>query len=42
MKKLFVSHKIALKLKELGFDENCIAYYSNKYGEIGIAHYLKI
>lgn len=27
MKEQFVPYKIALKLKELGFDEECLAYY---------------
>ena len=27
MKKQFVTYEIALKLKELGFDEECLAYY---------------
>lgn len=31
MKKQFVTYEIALKLKELGFDEECFAYY-NKMG----------
>jgi hypothetical protein len=34
MKEQFVSYEIAVKLKELGFDEKCIAYYGNIYGEI--------
>jgi len=34
MKKQFVTHEIALKLKELGFDEKCFGYYGNKYGEV--------
>ena len=29
MEKEFVDYKIALELKELGFDEPCIAGYSN-------------
>lgn len=29
--KLFVPYKQALKLKELGFDEECIAFYCNVY-----------
>lgn len=29
MNHLFVSYEIALKLKEKGFDEECIAMYSN-------------
>ena len=27
MKEQFVTYNIALKLKELGFDEECLAYY---------------
>ncbi len=43
MKKEFVPYKQALELKELGFDEECFAYYYNKelsfgarvaYGEV--------
>lgn len=34
IKNQFVTYEIALKLKELGFDEPCLAYYSNKYGDI--------
>ena len=30
MKKQFVTYEIALKLKELGFDEHCIAYYAGE------------
>lgn len=30
MKNLFVNYEIALKLKQLGFDEGCIAYYHNR------------
>ena len=30
MKKQFVTYEIALKLKELGFDEPCLAYYDIK------------
>ena len=29
MKKEFIPYKYALELKELGFDEQCIAYYIN-------------
>lgn len=29
MKKQFVIYEIALKLKELGFEEYCLAYYDN-------------
>lgn len=29
MKKQFVPYDLALKLKELGFDEECLAYYRN-------------
>ena len=28
MKKQFVTYEIALKLKELGFDEECLGYYT--------------
>ncbi len=31
MTKLFVSYEIALKLKEKGFNEKCIAFYKGKY-----------
>ena len=34
MKEQFVTYEIALKLKELGFDEPCIAYYFNRYGDV--------
>jgi hypothetical protein len=30
MEKLFVPYEIALKLKQLGFDENCFAKYNSK------------
>jgi len=33
MKKQFVSYKIALALKELGFDEPCLAGWSNIYSK---------
>lgn len=36
MKKQFVTHEIALKLKQLGFDENCFGYYN----KLGILKYL--
>jgi hypothetical protein len=40
MNKEFVSHEIALKLKELGFDEPCLTYYyeltSNLRTHIGV------
>lgn len=29
MEEQFVTYEIALKLKELGFDEECLGYYSN-------------
>ena len=32
MNKQFVTYEIALKFKELGFDEPCIMYYDNLYG----------
>ena len=31
MKELFLPYPIALSLKELGFDEPCLAYYTNRY-----------
>jgi hypothetical protein len=34
MEKEFVSYEIALKLKELGFDEPCFTYYYNISGNI--------
>ena len=34
MKEQFVTYEIALKLKDLGFDEPCIAYYFNRYGDV--------
>ena len=34
MEKEFVSYEIALKLKELGFDELCFTYYYNINGNI--------
>ena len=34
MEKEFVSYEIALKLKELGFDEPCLTYYYNISGNI--------
>ena len=35
MKKQFVPYEIALKLKELSFDEECLAYFSNdKYHDL--------
>ena len=30
MKEQFVTYEIALKLKELGFNEECLAYYHDK------------
>lgn len=33
MKKQFVTYDIALKLKELGFDEECFGYFIRKYKE---------
>ena len=32
MKELFLNYELSLKLKELGFDENCFAGYSVLYG----------
>lgn len=37
MKEQFVTYEIALKLKELGFDEECLGIYLNK--EFRIAHF---
>lgn len=35
MKKQFTTYEIALKLKELGFDEECLAYFNNdKYRDL--------
>ena len=35
MKEQFVTYEIALKLKELGFDDPCLAYFSNdKYHDL--------
>ena len=35
MKEQFVTYEIALKLKELGFDEECLAYFNNdKYRDL--------
>ena len=31
MKEQFVTYEIALKLKELGFDEKCFGYYSEQH-----------
>jgi len=30
MKDLFVNYELSLELKEIGFDEDCIAYYHNQ------------
>ena len=38
MEKEFVTHEIALALKELGFDEHCLAYYKPYY-EKGVITY---
>ena len=40
MKKQFVTYEIALKLKELGFDEECFGYYSQN--DTNDMHYLCI
>jgi hypothetical protein len=32
MNKEFISYEQALALKELGFDESCLAFYDNNYG----------
>ena len=34
MKKEFIPYKYALELKELGFDEQCIAYYVNNQDKL--------
>jgi hypothetical protein len=34
MKKEFVPYELAMKLKELGFDEPCFGFYQLEYGEI--------
>ena len=41
MKKQFVTYEIALKLKELGFNEKCLAYYEETLGNypLIITHY---
>ena len=37
MKEQFVPYEIALKLKKLGFNDECFGYYSNEYNlEIGL------
>ena len=35
MKKEFVPYELAVKLKELGFDEECLSYYFNKQLSFG-------
>jgi hypothetical protein len=35
MKKEFISYELALKLKALGFDEECLSYYFNKQLSFG-------
>lgn len=40
MKHLFVTYEISVKLKELGFNEPCFAYYINK-AELLLATYSK-
>ena len=43
MKKQFVSYEIALALKELGFDEECIGFYYNENNfEIAIPDVVKV
>lgn len=45
MEKEFVTYDIAIKLKELGFNENCFGYYKNNNtliwfaGNIGVDHW---
>jgi len=34
MNREFVPYQLALKLKSLGFDEPCFAFYQLEYGEI--------
>jgi hypothetical protein len=34
MKKEFVPHKLSVKLKELGFEDDCMAYYSISLTEV--------
>lgn len=36
MKEQFVTYEIALKLRELGFDEPCLAIYRNRFNDFGI------
>ena len=38
MEKEFVTYEIALKIKDLGFNEECFRYYQNGKLEIGRAH----
>ena len=33
MKKMFLNYQLALQLKELGFNEECVATYRNHYNE---------
>ena len=43
MKKQFVSYEIALALKELGFDEECIGFYYNENNfEIAVPDVVKV
>jgi hypothetical protein len=35
MEKEFVTYEIALKLKELGFEEECLAYFEDKELTLG-------
>ena len=39
LKDQFVTYEIALKLKELGFDEDCLGYY-NSFNKLEIDRYL--
>jgi hypothetical protein len=34
MKDLFVPYEVALRMKELGFDEPCFAFYQIEYNEV--------
>jgi len=39
MEKEFVTYEQALALKELGFDEECLKYYSEEYGIFVVSDY---
>ena len=38
MEKQFVPYELELKLKELGFDEECFGFYNNADGNVWIKH----